>query len=479
MGRKGNWLSSVKKALSPEPKEKKDQRADKSKKKWFGKHKYPDPSPSSLETVPGPSLAPPEEVKTIEPDNEHHKHVYSVAATTTMASLDVPETDVEVVEITTLTQSTGKAKEEAAAIKIQTAFRGYLARRALRALRGLVRLQSLIQGTAVKRQAANTLRCMQTLARVQSQICYRRIRMSEENQALQRQLLQKQAKELEQLKMGEEWDDSLQSKEQIEAGLLNKQGAAMRRERALAYAFSHQQAWKNSSKSTNLLFMDPSNPHWGWSWLERWMAARPWESRSTTDKELNNDQSSIKSGSRSITGGEITKAYARHLLDSSKPSPTASQKPYHPPPRQSPSTPPSKAVSSSSAAGKFKPAASPRGNLWGQDDDTKSMVSIQSERFRRHSIAGSSVGDDESLASSPAVPSYMAPTKSAKAKSRLQSPLGLENNGTPEKGSSGIAKKRLSFPASPARPRRHSGPPRVESSSLTESIVSNGGGTVS
>lgn len=240
-----------------------------------------------------------------------------------------------------------------------------------------------------------------------------------------------------------------------------------------------QQAWKNSSKSTNLLFMDPSNPHWGWSWLERWMAARPWESRSTTDKELNNDQSSIKSGSRSITGGEITKAYARHLLDSSKPSPTASQKPYHPPPRQSPSTPPSKAVSSSSAAGKFKPAASPRGNLWGQDDDTKSMVSIQSERFRRHSIAGSSVGDDESLASSPAVPSYMAPTKSAKAKSRLQSPLGLENNGTPEKGSSGIAKKRLSFPASPARPRRHSGPPRVESSSLTESIVSNGGGTVS
>lgn len=479
MGRKGNWLSSVKKALSPEPKEKKDQRADKSKKKWFGKHKYPDPSPSSLETVPGPSLAPPEEVKTIEPDNEHHKHVYSVAATTTMASLDVPETDVEVVEITTLTQSTGKAKEEAAAIKIQTAFRGYLARRALRALRGLVRLQSLIQGTAVKRQAANTLRCMQTLARVQSQICYRRIRMSEENQALQRQLLQKQAKEFEQLKMGEEWDDSLQSKEQIEAGLLNKQGAAMRRERALAYAFSHQQAWKNSSKSTNLLFMDPSNPHWGWSWLERWMAARPWESRSTTDKELNNDQLSIKSGSRSITGGEITKAYARHLLDSSKPSPTASQKPYHPPPRQSPSTPPSKAVSSSSAAGKFKPAASPRGNLWGQDDDTKSMVSIQSERFRRHSIAGSSVGDDESLASSPAVPSYMAPTKSAKAKSRLQSPLGLENNGTPEKGSSGIAKKRLSFPASPARPRRHSGPPRVESSSLTESIVSNGGGTVS
>lgn len=40
--------------------------------------------------------------------------------------------------------------------------------------------------------------------------------------------------------MGEEWDDSLQSKEQIEANLLHKYEAAMKRERALAYSFSHQ-----------------------------------------------------------------------------------------------------------------------------------------------------------------------------------------------------------------------------------------------
>lgn len=42
------------------------------------------------------------------------------------------------------------------------------------------------------------------------------------------------------LQIGEEWDDSIQSKEQIEANLLTKHEAAMRRERALAYAFSHQ-----------------------------------------------------------------------------------------------------------------------------------------------------------------------------------------------------------------------------------------------
>lgn len=30
-----------------------------------------------------------------------------------------------------------------------------------------------------------------------------------------------------------------------------------------------------------MLFIDtePDQPHWGWSWMDRWMAARPWENR--------------------------------------------------------------------------------------------------------------------------------------------------------------------------------------------------------
>lgn len=73
----------------------------------------------------------------------------------------------------------------------------FQARRALRALRGLARLNSLIHSPSVKRQATTTLRCMQTMARVQSQIRARRTRMSEENETLQRQLQQKSEKELE------------------------------------------------------------------------------------------------------------------------------------------------------------------------------------------------------------------------------------------------------------------------------------------
>ncbi|TKY46303.1 IQ-DOMAIN 1 [Spatholobus suberectus] len=361
---------------------------------------------------------------------------------------------------------TGKPTEEIAAIKIQTAFRGYMARRALRALRGLVRLKTLVQGQSVKRQATSTLRSMQTLARLQSQIRERRIRMSEENQALQRQLQQKHEKELEKLRaapVGEEWDDSLQSKEQIEVKLLHKQEAALRRERALAYSFSHQQTWKGSSKSLNPTFMDPNNPQWGWSWLERWMATRPWDGHSTVD---HNDHASVKSAaSRAMSAGEITKLYSLqdHTHDK-RPSPFG-QKASRPAPHISLSKAPS-------ANGKVRPSSSKGSTVWGGEDDSRSMFTVQSERYRRHSIAGSSVRDDESLASSPAIPSYMAPTSSAKTRSKIQRP-------SPEKGGAAVsAKKRLSFSPSPAASRRHSDPPKVEmvSNKDAAATVSNGRG---
>ena len=56
------------------------------------------------------------------------------------------------------------------------------ARRARRALKGLVRLQALVRGHIVRKQAAITLRCMQALVRVQARVRARRVRVALENQ---------------------------------------------------------------------------------------------------------------------------------------------------------------------------------------------------------------------------------------------------------------------------------------------------------
>ena len=191
------------------------------------------------------------------------------------------------------------------------------------------------------------------------------------------------------------------------------------------------------------------------------MAARPWESRSTMD---HNGRASVKSAaSHTLSVGEIANFYSRRDRNHDiKPSPV-DQKARRPASHNSPSTPASMAPSLSSVNGKARPSSS-KGSAWVGDNDSRSMLSVQSERYRRHSIAGSSVRDDESLASSPAFPSYMAPTSSAKARSKMQrmSPSSIGRNGTPEKGAAVSAKKRLSFTASPAGSRRYSAPPKVE-----------------
>ncbi|KAK8955870.1 Protein IQ-DOMAIN 1 [Platanthera guangdongensis] len=256
-------------------------------------------------------------------------------------------------------------------------------------LRGMVRLKLMANRNAVKRQMVSTLHRMQSLARIQSQIRERRIRLSEENQTLHRQ------------------------KEQFEAKLQKKQEAALRRERTLAYAYSHQ--WNNkSTRSKKPSFIDPANPDWGWSWLERWMATRPWEiNRTITDRNRSSGLYSIKSDVRSIA------AFRRSSTKS----------------RPSPSTPTS--ISS--------------------NDDIPNLPGLKTAqiRRRRHSIAGAFCFRDEE---SPRAKSLFQGTDSGKLKfinggSLSQKQLTLSVFGENKK----------TIPALASATRRLSGSPKVAS----------------
>ncbi|CAL9177578.1 unnamed protein product, partial [Musa hybrid cultivar] len=312
--------------------------------------------------------------------------------------------------------------EATAATKIQAAFRGFLARRAMGTLKRLIRLKNLIDGSAVGSQTANMVRRLQAMAVVQAQVRSRRMRMAEDHQALLRQLQLKQEREQQKAKIGE-WNDSPRSKEQIEAKLLDRQEAATRRERALAYAFARQ--GKSSSKSPTPMFIDLNNLQWGWSLSERLTAAGPQEKHGHDAVKPKRIPSAAQRPSQApVTPRSNPASKASVNPSKSKPSPR----------NESPVTPRSKLASVASK----KTPVSPGTGAWSADDGS----SIRS----RHRVTRSSVSDDSSLSSALSVASYTPSTASTKARSRFHSPQSDVAEGS-QKGSVGSGKKRLPSPA--------------------------------
>ncbi|KAF9685238.1 hypothetical protein SADUNF_Sadunf03G0034000 [Salix dunnii] len=110
-----------------------------------------------------------------ETERQQNKHAIAVAAATAAAAdaaVAAAQTAVAVVRFTSHGRGTmfDGGKEKWAAVKIQTVFRGYLARKARRALKGLVKLQAVARGYIVRKQATETLHGMQALVRAQNSV---------------------------------------------------------------------------------------------------------------------------------------------------------------------------------------------------------------------------------------------------------------------------------------------------------------------
>ncbi|KAL9304354.1 hypothetical protein ACSQ67_021617 [Phaseolus vulgaris] len=175
-------------------------------------------------------------------------------------------------------------KQEWAAIRIQAVFRGFLARRALRALRAVVRLQSIFRGWQVRKQAAVTLRCMQALVRVQARVKARNVGKN----------VSEPCNEADPVKQAEQgWCDIPGTAEAVKAKLLMRQEGAIKRDRTKAYSQSRQKSSVSASPNSKaaksvipLKHRSLDGKSSGWGMLDRWMSAKPWESRSMVDTYL-------------------------------------------------------------------------------------------------------------------------------------------------------------------------------------------------
>ncbi|KAF5177091.1 Iq-domain [Thalictrum thalictroides] len=171
----------------------------------------------------------------------------------------------------------GRPVEDIAAIRIQTAFRRYKARKHLRRLKGVVRFKVLAERQSVTKQASTALAYINSWSRIQSQIRARRQCMVTEGRIRQKKLENQMKLEAKLQELEVEWCGGSDTMEEILGRIQQREEAAVKRERAMAYAFSHQ--WRANSSPYQGKTAYELGANMGWSWMERWIAARPWESR--------------------------------------------------------------------------------------------------------------------------------------------------------------------------------------------------------
>ncbi|KAL5143402.1 Protein IQ-DOMAIN 14 [Glycine soja] len=408
MAKKKSWFSLVKRLFIWDTHSTQDKVKEKRRKWIFGRLKS-----KRIPSIKAP--LPSKETILSEAEEEQSKHALTVAiasAAAAEAAVTVAHAAAEVVRLTgqrkenseesqpvktrngapqSTYQCQREIKESAAAIKIQTAFRGYLAKKALRALKGIVKLQAIIRGRAVRRQAMSTLKCLQSIVSIQSQVCARRLQMVEGRcDYSENEDMQDSKDKIIRMDSNSErkWDESTVLKEEVDTSCTSKKETILKRERIKEYSFNHRRSAESERSKVN--------GRWRY-WLEQWV-----DTQLSKSKELEDLDSVFSSHSRAGEeyGGRQLKLTSINNQ------------------RQSP--------------------------VEGLDSPT--LGSRRSFPHRRQC----SVGEDHSFSSSPATPAYMAATESAKAKARSTSSPKIRTGRNVDMNSDSYSpcKKKLSISSS-------------------------------
>ncbi|KAF7147651.1 hypothetical protein RHSIM_Rhsim03G0214400 [Rhododendron simsii] len=361
--------------------------------------------------------------------DDKQRRAIAVALATTAAAEAAVATAQAAVEIIRLTGPSILARKHFAAIAIQTAFRGYLARKALRALKGVVKLQALVRGHNVRRRAKKTLQCMQALVRAQDRVCEQRKRLSYEgsidsvfsdpNSLWGYHFADKKS-------MSGDSSCAPYLVDEIQGMPQKTKETARKREKSLSYAISNQM-WRSGQNRFRCSEEEQLEEKHRLS--DQWMTMKQWEK---TSRASSDQREMIKT-----VEIDTSRPYSYINLNFQR----SQNQSYHYHSDSSPlrRTRENLIINSRTtpSPSKTKPlqvhSASPR-----CPREERDSTKAQTSNLR-------SVCYDGTGANADSVPNYMNATESAKARARSQS-APRHRSVTPEKEKLFSAKKRLSFP---------------------------------